>query len=256
MGAVETTIETAVVLGGASDIGLATVRRLEREGLRSAVLAVRDVEATRALVAHDPVLGALDAVHVEPWDALAVDQHDAFVDRAFELLGGVDLVVCAVGSLGHHSGLPMDAIEADTLMRTNYTGPASALLPFARRLQTQGRGTIAVFSSIAGNRARKSNFVYGSAKSGIDAFAQGLDDALAGSGVRVLVVRPGFVVSNMTVGLDPAPMASTPEEVADAIAAALDKRSRVVWVPPKLGPMMAVLRNVPAGVWRRIAADR
>ncbi len=116
---------------------------------------------------------------------------------------------------------------------------------------------IVVLSSVAGARARRSNFVYGSAKSGIDAFAQGLGDALARSAVRVHVIRPGFVTTKMTDGPDPAPLATTPGAVADAVAAVRGAdRNRIVWVPRVFGPAFVVFRNLPARWWRRVAGDR
>ena len=151
----------------------------------------------------------------------------------------------------------MAAPDAEALLRANFVGPATALLDAARALVAQGHGAIVVLSSVAGARARRSNFVYGSAKAGLDAFAQGLGDSVAGTEVRVHVVRPGFVTTSMTTGLDPAPFASGPDDVADAIIGVLGAtRNRVVWVPPVLGPLMGVLRNVPAPLWRRIAGDR
>lgn len=248
-------VRTALVLGGGSDIGLATVRRLAEQGLERVVLAGRDPEAIRSVVADDPL--ALDAVDVLAWDALDVAAHRVLIERAIDLLGSIDLVVCAVGLLGHHAGASMSPVDADLLLRTNFTGPATALTAAAQALERQGHGTIVVISSVAGTRARRSNFVYGSAKAGLDAYAQGLGDALIDTDVRVHVVRPGFVVSKMTTGLDPAPMATTPEVVADAVVDAVESTSnRITWVPARLGPMMAVLRNVPAPIWRRIAADR
>lgn len=246
---------SVLVLGGASDIGLAIVRDLGARGLDRAVLAGRDPDGLRARLATDPLPVA--HVHVEPWDALQPDAHEPLLDRARDLLGDIDLVVCAVGSLGHHSGLSVEAADADLLVRTNFAGPAAALLVAARALREQGHGTIVVLSSVAGARARRSNFVYGSAKAGLDAFTQGLADALADTPVRVHVVRPGFVVSKMTVGLTPAPMATTPDVVAAAVTRVVESpRSQVVWVPARLGPAFAVLRNLPAPLWRRIAGDR
>lgn len=245
---------TALVLGGGSDIALAIVRRLAADGLRSVVLAVRDPEAVQARLDAGPL--PVDHVTLESWDALDADEHDDLVMRATHTLGRIDLVVCAVGSLGHHAGLTMSSVDADLLLRTNVTGPASALLAAGRALEVQGSGTIVVLSSVAGARARRSNFVYGAGKAGLDTFAQGLGDALRDAGVRVMVIRPGFVASKMTTGLDPAPMATTPEAVADAIATGLAAGKRIVWVPGRLGPMFAVLRNVPAPLWRRIASDR
>lgn len=246
---------TALVLGGASDIALATVRRLAAEGLHAVVLAARDPLALRARLDAEPL--PLDAVHLERWDANDVDAHGPLLVRARELVGDVDLVLCAVGSLGHHSGATMRAVDADALLRANFVGPATALLDAARTLVAQGHGSIVVLCSVAGARARRSNFVYGSAKAGLDAFAQGLGDSVAGTDVRVHVVRPGFVVTRMTEGLEPAPFASKPEAVADAVVGVLAAtRNRIVWVPPLLGLMMGVLRNVPAPLWRRVAGDR
>jgi decaprenylphospho-beta-D-erythro-pentofuranosid-2-ulose 2-reductase len=246
---------TALVLGGRSEIGLAITRRLAEHGLERVVLAGRDRDAIRLAVEAAPI--AVDVVDVVAWDALDVTSHEPLVARATELLGTIDVVVCAVGLLGHHAGLSMRAVDADLLMRSNFSGPAAALSAVAQQLERQGNGTIIVLSSIAGARPRRSNFVYGSAKGALDAYAQGLGDALIDTDVRVHVLRPGFVVSQMTAGLDPAPMATTPGVVADAVVDVLDSTTnRTVWIPARLGWMMAVLRNVPAPLWRRIAGDR
>ncbi|MDQ2679373.1 MAG: SDR family NAD(P)-dependent oxidoreductase, partial [Actinomycetota bacterium] len=167
------------------------------------------------------------------------------------------VVVCAVGMLGHHAGLGMGPAAVDEMVRTNFAGPASALAVVADRLVAQGDGTVVVLSSVAAARARRSNYVYGSSKAGLDAFAQGMGDALVGTGVDVLVVRPGFVRSSMTEGLDPAPMSTDPATVGEAVRHALERgRHGVVWVPATLGPMFAVLRNAPLPLWRRIAGNR
>lgn len=244
-----------LVLGGASEIGLAIVRALAGRGLRHVVLAARDPER---LSASAPV-GSLsvDRVDALMWDALDPEGHEPLVRQAFEAMGGIDLVVCAVGSLGHHSGLTVEPGEADRSIRTNFAGPAAALLVVARALRDQGHGTIIVLSSVAAVRARKSNFVYGSAKAGLDAFAQGLGDSLSDTDVQVHVIRPGFVKTKMTAGLDPAPFATTADVVAAAVVRVVDAdRSRIVWAPPLLGPMMAVLRNIPRPLWRRVAGER
>jgi decaprenylphospho-beta-D-erythro-pentofuranosid-2-ulose 2-reductase len=245
------TVRTALVLGGTSDIAQAVLRELGSAGLERAVLAVRDPQDVAGLV----VPGV--EVHAVSWDALDVQAHRGLVAAAADRLGTVDLVLCAVGLLGHHAGLGMEPGDVDRMVRTNFSGPAAALAAAADQLATQAHGTLVVLSSVAGVRPRRSNFVYGSTKSGLDAYARGLADALADTAVRVLVVRPGFVRSRMTEGLDPAPFASTPEAVATAIARRLRSgRGGVLWVPPLLGPLFAVLANVPGALWRRIAGDR
>ncbi|MEX0767317.1 MAG: SDR family NAD(P)-dependent oxidoreductase, partial [Microthrixaceae bacterium] len=151
------------------------------------------------------------------------------------------------------------AASIGLMVQTNFAGPAVALSESAEFLATQGKpATLLVLSSVAAARPRKSNFVYGSTKSGLDSFARGLGDALVGTPVRVVVLRPGFVRSRMTVGLEPAPFASSPEQVAVHAARVLGRRRSkdVVWVPAKLGPLFAVLTNLPSALWRKIAAER
>jgi decaprenylphospho-beta-D-erythro-pentofuranosid-2-ulose 2-reductase len=134
----------------------------------------------------------------------------------------------------------------------NYVGAASVMAALARRMSGQGHGTIVLLSSVAGERARKSNYMYGASKAGADAFAQGLGDSLGGSGVNVMVVRPGFVKTKMTAGLDPVPFSTTPDVVAGEIVKGLARGAHTVWVPPVLRVVMSVLRHVPRPVFRRL----
>jgi decaprenylphospho-beta-D-erythro-pentofuranosid-2-ulose 2-reductase len=182
-------------------------------------------------------------VALEPWDATDVAGQAAAIAGLFDRHGDLDVVLAVAGVL---DGSPAEVIG------TNFLGLAAALAPAAERLRAQGHGTLVVLSSVAGERARRSNYLYGSSKAGLDAFAQGLGDALAGSGVGVLVVRPGFVHTKMTAGLDPAPLATTPEKVADAIVAGLAHGSHTVWVPGVLRWVMSVLRHLPRPLFRRL----
>lgn len=245
---------TALVLGGDSEIATAALGRLAVDGLHHAVLAVRDPDATRARLDRQPLP---IEVSLERWDALDLHGHELLLQRATELLGNIDVVICAVGSLGHGAGLSAGPAAVTALISSNFTGPATAVTAAAHQLQRQGSGAIVVLSSVAGLRARKSNYLYGSAKAGLDTFTQGLADALAGSAVRVHLIRPGFVRTRMTDGLDPAPFATEPAVVAEAIADAVrSPTSRIVHVPTGLGPLFGVLRVLPRGVWRRVAGDR
>jgi len=122
----------------------------------------------------------------------------------------------------------------------------------AAQLRRQGSGTLVVFSSVAGVRVRRANYMYGSTKAGLDGFASGLADALAGTGARLLLVRPGFVIGRMTAGMAPAPFPSTVDQVADAVVTGLQESRRVVWAPPVLRLVFAVARLVPQRVWRRL----
>jgi decaprenylphospho-beta-D-erythro-pentofuranosid-2-ulose 2-reductase len=135
---------------------------------------------------------------------------------------------------------------------TNYTGAVSVGLRVAARLKGQGHGSLVVFSSVAGDRARRSNFIYGSTKAGLDAFAQGLGDALHGSGANVLVVRPGMVRTKMTTGMPEAPMTTDPEVVANIVVAGLRKGKNTVYAPGPLRFVMTALKTLPRPVFRRL----
>jgi decaprenylphospho-beta-D-erythro-pentofuranosid-2-ulose 2-reductase len=191
--------------------------------------------------------GGLDVL-----DADDLDSHQQVIGRAFERSGGFDTVVLAVGMLGAQAGLDAERLEAIDVMRTNFVGAGSLLLECLGRLREQGSGTLIVLSSVAAERPRASNAIYGAAKAGLDALAQGLADATADTGVRVLVVRPGFVTTKMTAGLEPAPMATTAEEVAEATIRALDSPAHTVWVPGRLRLVFALLRHLPRPVFRRL----
>jgi decaprenylphospho-beta-D-erythro-pentofuranosid-2-ulose 2-reductase len=146
----------------------------------------------------------------------------------------------------------LDARRVASLTTTNFTGPAAAMTAFARVLRAQGHGQIVVLSSVAGYRVRAANFVYGAAKAGLDGFATGLGDALCGSGVSVMVVRPGFVRTKMTAGRKATPFAIDAPEVAHAVVRGLEKGAEVVWVPPVLRYVFGFLRVVPRSLWRRM----
>lgn len=138
------------------------------------------------------------------------------------------------------------------IVHTDYVAQVSLLTHLAAAMRTAGRGSLVVFSSVAGIRVRRANYVYGSAKAGLDGFASGLADALHGTGVRLLIARPGFVIGRMTEGMTPAPLSVTPERVAAATARALVNGKRVVWIPWALRPMFVALRLLPRFVWRRM----
>lgn len=241
---------TALVLGGSSDIASAIVSRLAEDGLERVVLALRDPDRA-------PTGPAGVESSAVSWDALDAAAHVGLVEEAANELGRIDLVVCAVGMLGHHAGVSMAPEQVEEMLRTNTAGPAAALAAVAALLVRQGHGTIVVLSSVAGVRPRRSNYVYGASKSGLDAFARGMADAVAGDGVDVVVVRPGFVRSSMTDGLDPAPLATDPATVAAAVQRRLQRGGPgVVWVPGRLRWLFAALAVAPRSWWRRIAGDR
>ncbi|MDQ4024429.1 MAG: decaprenylphospho-beta-D-erythro-pentofuranosid-2-ulose 2-reductase [Actinomycetota bacterium] len=245
-------VESVLVLGGGSEIALATVRALVARRARTVVLAARRPESLRAAAEE---LGAAGATTVDtvPFDTRDdAETHARLVHDVFDRQGDMDLVLAAAGVLGDQAVAERDGAAARAIVHTNFPGLVSAIIACAERMRAQGHGTVAVLSTIAGERPRRSNFVYGSSKAGLDAFAQGLGDALAGTGVNVLVVRPGFVRTRMTAGLDAAPLATTPEGVAEATLDGLARGAHTVWAPPALRYVMSVLRHVPRPLFRRL----
>src|SRR5690606_17345889 len=229
-----------LLLGGRSEIGLAIVERLVRNGARKVMLAARGgtapAERLRALGAE---------VHVAEFDAARPETHPALIDEAVARLGDLDVVIPAFGVLGDQARYEEDPVAAARDVAVNFGGHVSGGLAAARRLREQGHGTLVVLSSVAGVRVRKAHFVYGSATAGLDGFARGLADSLHGTGVRVLIVRPGFVIGRMTQGMTPAPFSVTVDTVADAVVGAIASGRRTVWVPAVLGPIFTVMRHLP-----------
>ncbi|MFF6782067.1 decaprenylphospho-beta-D-erythro-pentofuranosid-2-ulose 2-reductase [Streptomyces sp. NPDC012510] len=243
------TPQSLLILGGTSDIALATARRLIARRTRTVWLAGRPSPDLENAATHLRGLGA--ETHTISFDALDSNSHEAILGKVFAE-GDIDMVLLAFGVLGDQANDERDPVAAARVAQTNYTGAVSSALVCARALQTQGHGSLVVLSSVAAERARRSNFIYGSSKAGLDTFTQGLGDALHGTGVHVMLVRPGFVRTTMTAGLPETPLATTPEAVAVAIELGLRRRSETVWVPGALRLVMAALRHVPRAVFRRL----
>ena len=241
--------QTVLVLGGTSDIGLAIAAQLRDRGARRIVLAGRDPAALER--AADGLRRPGTEVTTGQFDADDVEGHPEALAK-LSAAGDVDVVVAAWGVLGDQAAAEADPAAAVAVARTNYLGAVSALTVTANLLRSQGHGAIVVLSSVAGERVRRANYVYGSTKAGLDGFCQGLAAALVGSGVHLLVVRPGFVTTKMTAGMKEVPFSTTPEAVAEATAAALAAGRSVVWVPSPLRFVMSALRHVPTPVFRRL----
>lgn len=241
--------QVVVIFGGRSEIGLELVARLAPDA--TVVLAARGADRLGEQAAAVRAAGAT-AVHTVEFDADDLGSHGPLVDRLFGEFGRIDTAVLAFGILGEQSRAETDAAHAAAIVHTDYVAQMTLLTHLATRMRAAGRGNLVVFSSVAGVRVRRANYVYGSAKAGLDGFANGLADALHGSGVGLLIVRPGFVIGRMTEGMDPAPLSSTPAQVAEATVRALAKGRRTVWVPWALRPLFFGMRLLPQAVWRRL----
>ena len=243
------TPRSLLLLGGTSDIALAVARTYAQRGTLRVVVAARPSARRDAATAE---LGALGCtVEALDLDARAPHTH-AGVIAAAATGGDLDVSVVAYGVLGDNEQAWTEVGAAVELAEVNYVGPVATGVALAAQIRKQGHGVIVAMSSVAGERARRSNFVYGSTKAGFDAFFTGLGDAVREHGGRVVVVRPGFVRSKMTQGLEPAALSVTPEQVAAAVVDAVASGAEQVWVPRPMRVVMSGLRHLPRPVFRRL----
>ncbi len=237
------------VFGGRSEIGLAVATRLAPGA--TVVLAARPGPMDGAVAACRQA-GAVRVETVE-FDADDIAAQAGVVAAIEETVGPIDVAVLAFGVLGDQAAAERDPVVAAAVLHTDFVAQAGLLTVLAERMRSRGTGTLVAFSSVAGQRVRRANYVYGSAKAGLDGFASGLADALHGSGVHLVIARPGFVIGRMTAGMSPAPFSSTPDQVADAVVGRIRSGSGVVlWIPWQLRVMFAIARLVPRGLWRRM----
>ena len=245
----DTGAPTVLILGGRSEIGTELAVRLA-PGAR-VVLAARDADRLGEQTAAIRAAGAVE-VSTREFDADDLGSHGPLVASIIAGHGPIDTAVLAFGILGDQGRAETDAAHAVAVVHTDYVAQVSLLTHLAAAMRKADRGVLVVFSSVAGVRVRRANYVYGSAKAGLDGFASGLADALHGTGVRLLIVRSGFVIGRMTQGMTPAPLPSTPSQVAAATARALAKRRRTVWIPWTLRPLFFCMRLLPQFIWRRM----
>ncbi|MBB2682629.1 SDR family oxidoreductase (plasmid) [Rhizobium sophoriradicis] len=239
-----------LMIGATSDIGRATAIVYAEAGW-----AIHLAGRARAAVqreADDIAARTGAAVTVHELDILETARFEAFLGAVSPL---PDTVVCVVGELGEQSRAEQELEYAAMVMRTNFEGPALLLGLMAERFAARGSGTIVGTSSVAGDRGRASNYVYGAAKAGLTAFLSGLRNRLSRSGVRVLTVKPGFVRTRMTDGMKLPPLLTAePQEVAQKIFATAEggSRSDVVYVRGVWRPLMTIIRSIPEFIFKRL----
>lgn len=253
--------QSIVLLGGRSDIGLAIVRELISPNTKTVVLAGRKMGDSQS-PGQDPLAsktGDDDVIVSGPFSTILLSfdasdnkSHHDFVSDLVADVGDLDVVIVAFGVLGEQSEFDAQPHLAAELAEINFGGVMSVGLAIAEQFRRQGHGHLVMLSSVAGERVRKSNFVYGATKAAMDAFAQGLADSLADTPARVTIVRPGFVHSAMTAGRQPAPFSTTPDEVARATVKGMRAGRRIVWAPGILRWVFMILRHLPTAVWRRL----
>lgn len=246
-------VQSVLLVGGTSEIGGAILTRLAaRAGLRRVVLAGRSGDALESV--HAEWQRRIPAARVE---TLSIDLADtgrlAEPVRALWAHGEIDLVVMAAGVLPDPVAAADDPAVAVAAARVNFLGPLEVATAAVGEMSRQGHGTLVVLSSVAAERPRRDNFVYGATKAALDAWANGAADALHGSVPRIVVVRPGMVRTRMSAHLPEAPMTCDPDDVARAVVRRLHRGPTTIWVPSRLRWLMAVLRHLPRPVFRRLS---
>lgn len=241
--------QSLLLLGGTSEIALATAQRYATRRALRVVLAGRPSPRLDAAAARLERVGA--TVTTVPFDAVDTSSHPETIEKAFAD-GDIDLTLVAFGLLGDQERAWTDHPTAVELAQVNYVGAVSVGVLLATALQRQGHGALVALSSVAAERARRGNFCYGSTKAGLDAFYTGLTEALRPSGIKVAVIRPGFVRTTMTAGLTPAPLSVTPEQVAEVIVDAVAHGREQAWAPAPLRFVMSALRHLPRPIFRRL----
>ena len=244
--------QTMIVLGGSSDIARALTKKLCAARTRAVVLAGRSAALLADAAREAEEYGATKSATVL-FDATDPSDAGRAVGECFERLGEpVDLVVVAVGLLPDQFAVEDDPDEVARIMSVNLTWPAAALAEVRRRLVAQGHGRVLVMSSVAAVRIRRSAYLYGGAKVGLDRLCLGLAQSLEGTGVRLQLLRPGVVRTKMTTGLEEPPFTTGPNEVATNVLRGLSSNRLVIWSPPILGPVFFVLRHLPTALFRRL----
>jgi short-subunit dehydrogenase len=243
------TADPVLIIGGRSDIGLAIARRFAAAG-HPVQLAARDVDSLAADKADIEVRHGV-AVTLHELDILSADTFHAFVDSLPALPA---IAVCVVGLLGEQTASESALDVAALTMRSNYEGPALLTGLLANAFEQRGSGTLVGISSVAGERGRASNYVYGSSKAAYTAFLSGLRNRLAKKGVHVLTVLPGFVATRMTEGMDlPARLTAQPRDVAEAIYNGVTKGRNVLYVKPVWWLIMTIIRAIPERIFKGLS---
>lgn len=239
-----------LIIGATSAIAQAFARLRVAQG-HELFLVARDAAKLQILAADLHVRGA-QKVGTFAMDANDFDRHGPMFEAARAELGGVGTVLIAHGVLGDQRAGERDFRLAEQAYKTNFLSVVSMLTPISAYFEAERRGTIAVISSVAGDRGRQSNFIYGSAKAGLGAYLAGLRNRLHPSGVTVLTIKPGFVDTPMTAHLPKGPLFASPEKVARDISRAIDRGRDVLYTPAIWFWIMAVVRLIPETVFKRL----
>ena len=239
-----------LVLGATSGIAEATCRIWAEQGA-SLFLVARN-ESKLAAVAADLRTRGASFVDSAVADLDDTDGHPALLANAVNSLGGMDIAYLAHGILGDQPAAEQNFETAAQILHTNFVAPVSLLTWLANFCAQRHAGTLAVISSVAGDRGRKSNYLYGSSKAGLSAFLAGLRNRVDREGVKVVTIKPGPVKTAMTSGMKGQEKFADVHKVAQTIVTAIDKGAETVYVPFQWAPIMFVIRHIPERVFKKL----
>src|SRR6202051_1849397 len=243
--------QTILLLGGTSEIGLAICERyLQNARARILLAAMPNDPGRDEAVAQMKAAGARAGQLID-FEATDAERHPKMIEQGFAA-GGIDVAIVAFGLLGDAEELWQNQRKAVQIAEVNYTAAVSVGVLLAEKMRAQGFGQIIAMSTVAGERVRRSNFVYGSTKAGLDGFYLGLGEALREYGVRVLVIRPGQVRTRMSAHIKEAPLTVDKEDVAELAVNAAARGKELVWAPTAFRYVMVVLRHIPRSIFRKL----
>ncbi len=243
--------QTILLLGATSEIGLAIVTEYLKSGPARVILAGLGGRQEREQAVAELEAAGATAVEKIDFDALDFPSHPSVIASAW-VWGDVDVAIVSWGLLGEPEELWQDQAQAVDFVGVNYTGAVSVGILLGQKMRAQGHGQIIVMSSVAGERVRRSNFVYGSTKAGLDSFFLNLGEALEPSGVKVLVVRPGMVRTRMSSHLKEAPLTVDKQQVGELVVASAREGKTLIWAPPAFRYVMTILRHIPRPIFKRL----
>lgn len=241
-------MQKILIIGATSDVAIAIAHAYAKEGAHL-LLAARNQEAVENLSKDISIRYDVDCSPIV-LDILAIDTHKSIIENLKEI---PDTTICVAGYLGEQEVASKNWEETAKIIHTNFTGVVSLINLIAARYEENKNGTITVFSSVAGERGRQSNYTYGSAKAALTAYLSGLRNRLYPSGVHVLTVKPGFIATKMTEEMDlPKPLTATPDKVATATLKAIKKKKNTLYVLWTWKYIMLIIRNIPEGIFKKL----
>lgn len=244
--------QNIVLFGGTSEIGQAILRRVIKPGIAHVVLVSRDIDAAQNFGDEIESKNNDVEIHHIRYDAADSSSLEHVVKEIVTEVGDIDIAVVAQGLLNEGIDYYQGPSELISVVDVNFTSTMVLMYSLAQQMKSQGYGKTVLLSSVAGERVRKGNPVYGATKAGIDGFALALDHELQGTGASILVVRPGFVTTKMTVGMKKAPFSTDAESVAKIVEQGISSNKKIVWAPGVLHWLFLVLKNVPLPIWRKL----